>query len=66
MVEKRNSYRVLVGKTERHNLNGTGADGGIILKRIFKRYGKMWTGFIWLKSDTWLAVVKEEKEIPGF
>lgn len=66
MAEKRNSYRVLIGKTERHNLNGIGAVGGIMLKRIFKRYRKMWTCFIWLKSDTWLPVVKEEKEIPGF
>jgi len=40
--------------------------GGIILKGIFKRYGKTWTGFICLKSDTWLAVMKEEKEISGF
>jgi hypothetical protein len=39
---------------------------GIILIRIFKRYGKTWTGFVWLKSDKWPAVVKEEKEISGF
>jgi hypothetical protein len=46
---------------ERHDLDGIGADGRIILKIVFKTYGKTWAGFVWLKSDTWLAVVKKEK-----
>lgn len=50
---------------ERHDLNGIDADGRIILKIVFKRYGKTWAGFVWLKSDTWLAVVKEEKISQG-
>ena len=54
MMEKRDVYRVLVGKTEGQNdLEDLGVDGIIILKRIFKkRAGATWTRLIWLRIAT--------------
>ena len=34
-------------------MEDSGVDGGIILKRIFKKWdGEAWTGLIWLKIGT--------------
>jgi hypothetical protein len=48
-VQKRCAYRVLVGKPEGkgHFEEDPGLDGRIILRRISRRDGKAWTGFIW-------------------
>jgi hypothetical protein len=50
MGERRGAYRVLVGKPEgTDDLKDPGADGGIILKGIFKKWDGAWTGLIWLR-----------------
>jgi len=53
MMEKRDVYRVSVGKTEGQNhLEDLGIDGRI-LKWIFKkRDGAAWIGLIWLRLAT--------------
>ena len=54
MGERRGVYRVLVGKSEgKRQLEGTGIDGRIILRWIFRMWGVgVWTGFIWLRIET--------------
>jgi hypothetical protein len=48
MGEKRNAYRLLVGKPK-----GKRALGRIILGWILERWdGVMWTGLVWLKIGT--------------
>jgi hypothetical protein len=52
--EKRNAYRLLVGKPEgKRPLGRQGVDGWIILGWILERWdGVMWTGLIWLRIGT--------------
>jgi hypothetical protein len=54
MGEKRNAYRVLVGKPEENRpLGRPRRNGWIILKWILERQnGVVWTGLIWLKIET--------------
>jgi hypothetical protein len=49
--EKRNSYRILVGKPEeKEDLD---IDGRITYKWILEEWGGVvWTGFIWLRIET--------------
>jgi hypothetical protein len=65
MVEKRDVYRVLVGKTEGQNhLKNLGVDGIIILKRIFKKWvGATLTRLIWLIIAT--GSCECGRELPG-
>jgi hypothetical protein len=51
MGQRREVYRVLVGKSEgRRPLEDRGVDGRIILRIIFrKRDVGVWTGSIWLR-----------------
>jgi hypothetical protein len=47
----RNSYQVLVGKTD--HLEDVGLVMGITLKEILQKwYRKVWTGFIWVRTET--------------
>jgi hypothetical protein len=51
MGEKRNAYRLLLGKPEGRRPLG----GWIILGRILERWdgdGVMWTGLVWLRTGT--------------
>jgi hypothetical protein len=60
MGEKRNAYRVLVGKPEgKRPLGRPRRRWGIILKCILKKlHGAIWTGFVWLRiRDHWRALV---------
>jgi hypothetical protein len=52
-------YRVLVGKLrERRHWGDPGVDGRIILRWIFKKYDmRVWTGFSWLRIETWRTLV---------
>jgi hypothetical protein len=52
--EKRNAYRLLVGKPERESYwEDQNIDGWIILGWILERWtGVMWTGLVWLKIGT--------------
>jgi hypothetical protein len=52
--EKRNAYRLLVGKPEGSNhWEDQDVDGRIILELILERWvGVMWTGLIWLRLGT--------------
>jgi hypothetical protein len=54
MGEKRNAYRLLVGKPEGKNHEEDQDVGGwIILGWILERWdGVMWTGFVWLRIGT--------------
>jgi len=55
MGERREVYKVLVGKLERKkdNLEDPCADGTIILRRIFRKWDvRTWTGSIWLRIGT--------------
>jgi hypothetical protein len=54
MGEKRNAYRLLVGKPEGKRLLGVQDIGGwIILGWILERWdGVMWTGLVWLRIGT--------------
>jgi hypothetical protein len=54
MVEKRNSYRLLVGKPEGKSLlERPRRRWGIILGWILERWdGVMWTGLVWLRIGT--------------
>jgi hypothetical protein len=65
MVEKRDVYRILVGKTDGQNhLEDLGVDGIIILKRIFKKWaGATWTRLIWLSIAT--GSCECGRELPG-
>jgi hypothetical protein len=51
MGEKRNAYRILVGKPEgKRQWEDQDIGGWTILKYIFKREdGMVWIGFIWLR-----------------
>jgi hypothetical protein len=52
--EKRNVYRLLVGKPEGKRLLGKPRHSGwIILRWILERqYGVLWTGLVWLRTGT--------------
>jgi hypothetical protein len=51
MGEKRNAYRLLVGKPE--GKRPLGRPGWIILGWILERWdGVMWTGLVWLRIGT--------------
>jgi hypothetical protein len=54
MGEKRNAYRLLVGKSEgRRPLGRPRCSGWIILGWILERWnGVMWTGLVWLRIGT--------------
>jgi hypothetical protein len=54
-----NSYKILVGKSERKNHSeDLGVDGRIILEWILqKQSGKVWTGLIWLRIKDKLRVL---------
>ena len=54
MGERRDVYRVLLGKPERiDHLKDSGVDGRIILRWIFRMWdGVAWTGLIWLRIGT--------------
>jgi len=54
MGERRDAYRVLVGKPEeRDHLEDPGVDGRIILRRIFRKWDAgVWTGSSWLRIGT--------------
>jgi hypothetical protein len=54
MGEKRNAYRLLVGKPEgKGPLGRPKHSGWIILGWILERWdGVMWTGLVWLKIGT--------------
>jgi hypothetical protein len=53
MGEKRNAYRILVGKPEGKRLLRPNVNGWIILKWILEEYhGVMWTGLIWRRIGT--------------
>jgi hypothetical protein len=51
MVEVKNAFKILVGKSEsKSQSKDLDVDGRIILEWIVKKYvGRVWTGFIWLK-----------------
>jgi hypothetical protein len=52
--EKRNSYRLLLGKPEgKRPLENQDIGGWIILGWIWERWdGVMWTGLVWLRTGT--------------
>jgi hypothetical protein len=54
MGEKRNTYRLLVGKPEgKNHWEDQDVGGWIILGWILERWdGVMWTGFVWLRIET--------------
>jgi hypothetical protein len=53
MGEKKNAYRLLVGKPEGKSPLGRPRHRGIILGLILERWdGVMWTGFVWLRIGT--------------
>jgi hypothetical protein len=54
MGQKRNAYRILVGKqNEREHYEDEGVGEWIILKRILETSdGFVWTGLIWLRMGT--------------
>jgi hypothetical protein len=54
MGERRDVYRVLVGKPEgRRPLERPGVDGKIILRWIFRKWKVgLWTGLSWFKMGT--------------
>jgi hypothetical protein len=45
--ERRDTYRILVGKMKEHHLQDLGVDGRIILNRIFKELE--WEGVDWFR-----------------
>jgi hypothetical protein len=54
MGEKRNEYRLLLGKPEGKRPLGRPRGGGwIILRGILERLGGvMWTGLVWIRTGT--------------
>ena len=54
MGERRGVYRVLVGNLkERDHLEGSGIDGRIILRWIFRKWDVgVWTGLGWIRTGT--------------
>jgi hypothetical protein len=54
MGEKRNAYRLLVGKPEeRGHYEDRGIDGWLILGWILWTWdGVLWIGFVWLRVGT--------------
>jgi hypothetical protein len=50
---------------ERYHLEDLSIDGTIILKWISKKlHGRMWSGFIWLRSDQWWALMNTVINVP--
>jgi hypothetical protein len=54
LEERRDVYRVLVGKLEgKKHLEDQGVDGSIILGLIFRKWDvELWTGSMWLSIET--------------
>jgi len=54
MGERRDVYRVLVGKPEgKNHVEDPGVDGRIILRWIFRKWNvRVWTGLMWLRIGT--------------
>ena len=54
MGERRDVYRVLVGKSEgKRPLGIPGVDGRVILRWIFRKWNVgVWTGSSWLRIET--------------
>jgi len=52
--EKRNAYRIVVGKHEKEENNSKelSVDGRITIKWILRKYGNAWIGLIWLNTRT--------------
>ena len=56
--EKRDAYKVLVGKPEKDNWEHFRVGRSIILNGILKKWdGRTWIGFLWLRIRTCQAVV---------
>jgi hypothetical protein len=61
MGEKRNAYRILVGKPERDHWEEQDVGGWTILKWILERHdGMVWFGLKWAQDrDQWRALVNK-------
>jgi hypothetical protein len=68
MEERRDVYRVLVGKSEgKRPLGDPGVGGRIILKWIFRKWGMgLWTGSSWLRIGTGVGTCECGNEPSGF
>jgi hypothetical protein len=52
MGERRGAHRALLGK-ERDHFGGTGVDGRILLRWIFRKCDvRVWTGWSWFRIGT--------------
>jgi len=46
-----NEYKIVIGKAEgKDHLEDLGIDGRVFVWILEKQGGKLWTGFIWLKT----------------